>query len=83
MKRIIIIIASLIIIGVIGYTVFKLFSYHESSGSEDPTTLNPVDLSDNQLISEWREEDRTGSSSETGLLESWPAKNPQLILNTE
>lgn len=79
MKRIIIIIASLIIIGVIGYAVFKLFSYHESSGAEDPITLNPVDLSDNQLISEWREEDRTGSSSETGLLESWPAGGPQLI----
>ena len=79
MKRLIIIIASLIIIGVIGYAVFKIFSHHVPSGSGDPTSLNPVDLSDNQLISEWREEDRTGSSSETGLLESWPEGGPQLI----
>ncbi len=32
-----------------------------------------------QEISEWREENRTGNSAETGLLKSWPANGPQLI----
>ncbi len=32
-----------------------------------------------QEISEWREENRTGVSSETGLLKSWPAEGPTLI----
>lgn len=78
MKRLIIITASLIIIGAIGYAVFYLFSQGGSSGSGDIITVNPVDLSDKQLISEWREEDRTGNSAETGLLESWPEGGPQL-----
>lgn len=29
-----------------------------------------------QEISEWREENRTGVSAETGLLKSWPASGP-------
>jgi len=32
-----------------------------------------------QDISEWREENRTGISAETGLLKSWPAKGPALL----
>jgi len=32
-----------------------------------------------QEISEWREEDRTGVSSETGLLKSWPEGGPTLL----
>ena len=32
-----------------------------------------------QDISEWREENRTGNSAETGLLKSWPANGPELI----
>ena len=32
-----------------------------------------------QEISEWREENRTGISAETGLLKSWPAAGPTLI----
>lgn len=32
-----------------------------------------------QEISEWREEDRTGVSAETGLLKSWPAEGPTLL----
>ncbi len=32
-----------------------------------------------QDISEWREENRTGNSAETGLLKSWPASGPELI----
>jgi outer membrane protein assembly factor BamB len=32
-----------------------------------------------QNISEWREENRTGVSAETGLLKSWPAAGPTLL----
>lgn len=32
-----------------------------------------------QQISEWRGKDRTGVSSETGLLKSWPAEGPALL----
>ena len=32
-----------------------------------------------QQISEWRPENRTGVSAETGLLKSWPAEGPTLI----
>jgi len=32
-----------------------------------------------QQISEWREENRTGVSSETGLLKSWPTEGPTLL----
>jgi outer membrane protein assembly factor BamB len=32
-----------------------------------------------QDISEWREENRTGVSAETGLMKSWPASGPTLI----
>lgn len=32
-----------------------------------------------QDISEWREENRTGVSAETGLLKSWPAEGPALL----
>jgi outer membrane protein assembly factor BamB len=36
-------------------------------------------LTDAQKISEWRPENRTGVSAETGLLKSWPANGPALI----
>ncbi|HEX2396076.1 MAG TPA: PQQ-binding-like beta-propeller repeat protein, partial [Bacteroidales bacterium] len=32
-----------------------------------------------QDISEWREENRTGVSAETGLLKTWPAEGPTLL----
>lgn len=32
-----------------------------------------------QVISEWREENRTGVSAETGLLKSWPSSGPELL----
>jgi outer membrane protein assembly factor BamB len=36
-------------------------------------------LSSGQKISEWRPENRTGVSAETGLLKSWPAGGPALL----
>jgi len=35
-----------------------------------------------QKISEWRPENRTGVSAETGLLKSWPAAGPALLWST-
>ena len=35
-----------------------------------------------QQISEWRPENRTGVSAETGLLKSWPAEGPTLLWST-
>lgn len=35
-----------------------------------------------QEISEWREENRTGVSAETGLLKSWPSDGPTLLWST-
>jgi len=32
-----------------------------------------------QKINEWRPENRTGVSAETGLLKSWPAAGPTLL----
>src|SRR4030042_2742719 len=81
MKRILIIVLALIIIGALGYGVFYLISSDPkvTSPAESLSTGKFVEISDNQSIWEWREENRTGVSAETGLLKSWPAEGPQLI----
>lgn len=38
-----------------------------------------LQLTDGQKISDWRPENRTGVSAETGLLKSWPATGPALL----
>ena len=38
-----------------------------------------LQLTDGQKISEWRPENRTGVSAETGLLKSWPVAGPSLL----
>jgi len=43
------------------------------------TVLISLEVSDAQQISEWREENRTGVSSETGLMKSWPDTGPTLL----
>ncbi len=73
MKRLIIIVLGLIIAGVIGYAIFLLIA------SDKGSQAHAVKLNDNQQISEWREENRTRVSSETGLLKSWPEEGPELI----
>jgi outer membrane protein assembly factor BamB len=77
MKRLLLIVTTLIVIGAIGYAVFYLIS-------SDPDVMpqvsgSSVDLTTRQQISEWREESRTGVSAETGLLKVWPEKGPELI----
>ena len=44
--------------------------------------LTGLQLCNAQEISEWREKNRTGVSSETGLLKSWPANGPTLLWTT-
>jgi outer membrane protein assembly factor BamB len=41
--------------------------------------LTALQVSIAQQISEWREENRTGVSSETGLMKSWPDTGPTLL----
>ena len=43
------------------------------------TELFVSQFSKAQQISEWRPDNRTGVSSETGLLKSWPADGPKLL----
>lgn len=43
------------------------------------TSLLGFQFSNAQQISEWRPENRTGVSAETGLLKSWPAEGPALL----
>jgi len=38
-----------------------------------------LQLTEGQKISDWRPENRTGVSAETGLLKSWPATGPALL----
>ncbi|KPK87287.1 MAG: hypothetical protein AMS27_03050 [Bacteroides sp. SM23_62_1] len=43
------------------------------------SVLTGLQVLNAQQISEWREENRTGVSAETGLLKSWPASGPTLL----
>ena len=43
------------------------------------SVLTGLQLCNAQQISGWREENRTGVSSETGLMKSWPANGPTLL----
>jgi outer membrane protein assembly factor BamB len=82
MKKLFIIVSALIIIGALGYGVLYLISPDPKISSD--SSARSVKISDSQGISEWREEDRTGISSEKGLLKSWPEEGPTLVWsNTE
>ena len=80
MRKILLITLTLIIIGVLGYVIFVVIG-------SDPASVGTGEVkidNDQQPISEWREENRTGVSAETGLLTSWPDEGPGLIwMNTE
>lgn len=78
MKKILLTVLVLVIIGVIGYVVFLLISSDKKGVAS--FSGEAVDVSTSmQKISEWREEDRTGFSAETGLLKQWPSEGPRLI----
>lgn len=77
MKRIFLIALTLIIIGALGYGIFYLIS--SDPGRDSSQSGEAVIISDEQSISEWREEERTGVSAESGLLKSWPDGGPELV----
>lgn len=77
MKKLLLIVLALVVTGVIGYAIFYLISSDKNVSSV--STGQAVELSENQKISEWREEDRTGVSAETGLMKNWPEGGPVLI----
>jgi len=83
MKKILLTVLTLVIIGIIGYVVFLLISSDKTGAASSSGEAVDVSIPD-QAISEWREEDRTGLSAEKGLLKQWPAEGPRLIWsNTE
>jgi outer membrane protein assembly factor BamB len=49
------------------------------SSSPASKKAKTVEIGQQNKISQWRPENRTGVSSETGLLKSWPQKGPELI----
>ncbi len=67
----------MVVLAGVGYAVFYLISSDKRISTT--RTGQSVDLSTNQALSEWREEDRTGNSAEKGLLKSWPENGPTLI----
>jgi len=86
MKKLLIIILSLIVIGVISYVIFIAIGSDPDVRKASGTKSVPSAVSIGQIegVSEWREEDRTGVSGETKLLKSWPEEGPELIwTNTE
>ena len=80
MKRILILVLTLIVIGAIGYGVFYLIS-KDPKMSVNPSDTSTVSIKDNEVIG-WREVDRSGVSSEKGLMKSWPDGGPGLIWST-
>ena len=79
-KRILILVLTLIIIGAIGYGVFYLIS-KDPRVSVSPSDTSMVKIKDNEVIG-WREDDRSGVSSAKGLMKSWPDEGPGLIWAT-
>jgi outer membrane protein assembly factor BamB len=71
MKKSLIVLSLIVIIGVIYFLFFFSKSSEISTGS--------VSLENSQPVSEWREESRTGVSAETGLLKSWPDEGPAMV----
>ena len=96
MKKYLSILFGLIVIALTGYFIYRFVSSDSNSrkfqnknirevrspGTSDAEGKS-VQLSNNQVISEWREENRTGVSGETGLMKSWPESGPELIWSNE
>jgi len=49
------------------------------SGPSSGNNAKTAEIGNENIISQWRPENRTGVSSETGLLKSWPQNGPDLI----
>jgi outer membrane protein assembly factor BamB len=74
MKKLSLIFILLLLLVIIGYIIYDSVTTNSGdSGSQS------IQLINDQKISEWREENRTGVSAETGLLQSWPEAGPEMI----
>jgi outer membrane protein assembly factor BamB len=71
MKRLVSIFLPVVSLVVTGYFLFSCGT--KNSGAKSVQIIN------NKQISEWREDNRTGVTSESGLLKSWPIAGPKLI----
>ena len=78
MKRLLIIVLSLVVAVAVGFGVFYVISSDPKVSEEAPSGAMAVQIDDDR-VSGWREEDRSGISTETGLLKSWPEGGPTLI----
>ena len=92
MKKYILIFVILVVLSIAGFLGFRyVVPRVRSFLAGDPNTREiknasplvarggQVQLLNNQGISEWREENRTGNSGETGLMKSWPEGRPEMI----
>jgi outer membrane protein assembly factor BamB len=80
MKRLLIILPAFITIVLLGFTCKNSTRSDQNASSQ--TYTDSVDLSGKNVG--WREDNRTGVSSETGLLKSWPEEGPTMVWsNTE
>jgi len=77
MKKILIASLAVVVIAAVGYAVFYVISTDKTIAPE--SSVQSVELRNDQPISEWREESRTGVSDETGLLKIWPPDGPELM----
>lgn len=78
MKRLLIIVLSLVVVVTAGFGVFYIFTSDPKVSEDSPSDTKAVQIDDDR-VSGWREEGRSGISSEKGLLKSWPEGGPSLI----
>jgi len=68
----------MIIIVALGYGVYYLISAGSDFAPIPSAGFKTVPIDDG-MVTGWREENRTGNSSETGLMKTWPEGGPALI----
>lgn len=90
MKKIALILSGLLLLILACLFILRYVNSNKNTGKSvnintyEKSSSGIVQLSDLQQVSEWREENRTGVSAETGLMKSWPETGPKLIwANTE
>ncbi len=68
-----------LISGILSLVTITILLFTKCAGSPDSQKSKTLEISQDNKISQWRPENRTGVSSETGLLKSWPPNGPDLI----
>ena len=72
-----------ILTGFITLCISSIIVYIISGCRNSSSENRPIQLTGNQQISEWREDDRTGVIAETGLLKLWPKNGPEKMWSNE